>query len=59
MYETRICLELDEKNNPRWSSPRGQNQVIGVGGPTEVSVIVESKRPYTYIIPEMKKAVGL
>lgn len=62
VYEARVCLTEDPTNKAngyKWSSSRGPNKRIGTGTQCVASVVVEKKRPYTYIIPTIKKAIGI
>ncbi len=61
VFEARVCLELDPKNKAngfKWSST-GPNKPIDTGGACSASVVVDEKQPYTYIIPMVRRTVGL
>lgn len=61
VVETRICLEKNPDNPVnafRWSSSSGPPQAIETG-PCTVSMVVDERKPYTYVIPKVRKAVGL
>ena len=61
VVETRICLEKNPDNPVnafRWSSSSGPPQAIETG-PCSVSMVVDERKPYTYVIPKVRRAVGL
>ncbi|HEY3383792.1 MAG TPA: HlyD family efflux transporter periplasmic adaptor subunit [Vicinamibacterales bacterium] len=61
VFEARVCLEADPKNKAngfRWSSS-GPDKPIDTGGACTASLVVDSKQPYTYIIPMVRRTVGL
>jgi HlyD family secretion protein len=65
VFETRVCLEKNPSNpvkpvNPfKWSSSLGPPKGTEAGTTCVVSIIVDEKRPYTYVIPAVRRAVGL
>ena len=62
VVEARICLEPDPGNkvNPfKWSSSQGPPKGTEAGTTCSVSVVVDEKKPYTYVIPAVRKAVGI
>jgi HlyD family secretion protein len=62
VFEARVCFERDEGDpaNPfRWSSSRGPGMAIDAGGTCTASVVVEERRPVTYVIPAIRRAAGL
>jgi HlyD family secretion protein len=62
VFEARVCLEFDPENLAngfKWSSSKGPDRAIGTGGQCSASVVVASKRPYTYVIPTVKKTIGI
>jgi len=61
VFEARICLELDPTNKAngfKWSST-GPDKAIDTGGSCSASLVVDQKKPYTYIIPMVRRTVGL
>ncbi|MFN7916631.1 MAG: hypothetical protein U0Q55_14915 [Vicinamibacterales bacterium] len=61
VVETRICLEKNPSNPQngfRWSSSGGPPQAIETG-PCTVSMVVDERKPYTYVIPKVRKAIGI
>ncbi|MEO8077183.1 MAG: hypothetical protein ABI818_12700 [Acidobacteriota bacterium] len=62
VYEARICLESDganARNGFKWSSGLGPAQVVEPGAPCTASLVVDERRPYTYVIPALRRATGL
>lgn len=62
VFEARVCLEMDPANkvNPfKWSSSQGPPRGTEAGTTCSVSIVVEERKPYTYVIPAVKKSVGL
>lgn len=62
VYEARVCLMLDEKNTNngfKWSSSFGPPRKIDTGALATASLVVDERAPYTYVVPAVKKAVGL
>lgn len=62
VFEARVCLTLDPKNKVnglKWSSSTGPNKTIGGGALCTASLLVDQRKPYTYVIPAVKGAVGL
>lgn len=62
VYESRVCLELDPANKAngyKWSSSRGPEKRIGNGTQCMASIVVEKRRPYTYVIPAIKRTLGI
>jgi HlyD family secretion protein len=62
VFETRVCLAKNPSNpvNPyKWSSSLGPPKGTEAGTTCVVSIIVDEKRPYTYVIPAVRRAVGL
>lgn len=62
VFETRVCLAKNPSNpvNPfKWSSSLGPPKGTEAGTTCSVSIIVDEKKPYTYVIPAVRKAVGL
>jgi HlyD family secretion protein len=61
VFEARVCLERDPQNTAnafRWSSSRGPERAIDAGTPATASIVVEERRPYTYLIPAIKRSAG-
>nr|UXE45382.1 hypothetical protein Hi04_10k_c4711_00028 [uncultured bacterium] len=62
VYEARVCLDSDasnDRNGFKWSSGKGPVQVIEPGAPCSASMVVDERRPYTYVIPALRRASGL
>ena len=58
----RVCLEADPKNKAngfKWSSSTGPNRPITGGGQCSASLLVDTRRPYTYVIPAVRRTVGI
>lgn len=61
-FEVRVCLERDPNNkvNPfKWSSSQGPPKGTDAGTTCSVSIVVDEKKPYTYVIPAVRRAAGL
>ena len=62
VFEARVCLEKNPGNpvNPfRWSSSLGPPKGTDAGTTCTVSMVVDEKKPYTYVIPAVRRAVGI
>jgi len=62
VFEARVCLELNPQNtlNPfRWSSSQGPPRAIEAGTTCSASVVVDERKPYTYVIPAVRRTIGL
>jgi HlyD family secretion protein len=62
VFEARVCLALDPKNTVnglKWSSSQGPNKKIESGTLITASLVVDQRKPYTYVVPAVKKAVGM
>ena len=62
VYEARVCLDSDaanDRNGFKWSSGMGPAQVIEPGAPCYASMVVDERRPYTYVVPALRRASGL
>jgi HlyD family secretion protein len=62
VFEARICLEADPANRVnafKWSSSLGPPRPTEAGTTCSASVVVEERKPYTYVIPAVRKSVGL
>jgi HlyD family secretion protein len=62
VYEARVCLDSDaanDRNGFKWSSGKGPVQPIEPGAPCDASMVVDERRPYTYVIPALRRASGL
>ena len=62
VYESRVCLQLDPANKAngyKWSSSTGPEKAIESGAGASASIVVDQRKPYTYIIPAVRRAVGL
>jgi HlyD family secretion protein len=60
--EARVCLAVDAQNTAngfKWSSSNGPDKAIGTGSQCLVSLLVDRRRPYTYIIPAARRNFGL
>jgi len=62
VYEARVCLTFDPSNKAnglKWSSSTGPPKKIGSGGLCQSSVVVDHRKPYTYVIPSIKRTLGV
>jgi HlyD family secretion protein len=62
VFEARVCLEADPANtvNPfKWSSSQGPPQGTNAGTICAASIVVDERKPYTYVVPAVKRSVGL
>jgi HlyD family secretion protein len=62
VYEARVCLTFDPDNKAnglKWSSSNGPNKKIGGGALCQSSLVVDHRKPYTYVIPTVRKTFGL
>jgi HlyD family secretion protein len=62
VFEARVCLEANPGNtvNPfKWSSSQGPPKGTEAGTTCFVSVVVDERKPYTYVIPAARRAAGL
>lgn len=61
VVETRVCLERPTGGRAtafRWSSSEGPPQAIETG-PCTVSMVVDERRPYSYVIPTVRRTLGM
>jgi HlyD family secretion protein len=62
VYEARVCLTFDRSNKAnglKWSSSTGPDKKIDSGGLCQSSVVVDYRKPYTYVIPSIKRTLGV
>jgi HlyD family secretion protein len=62
VVEARICLNKNPENKVnsfRWSSSQGPPTATDAGTTCSVSMVVDEKKPYTYVIPAVRRAVGI
>lgn len=62
VFEARVCLTFDPENKVnglKWSSSTGPPKQIGSGAMCQSSVVVDLKKPYTYVIPSIKRTLGV
>ena len=62
VFEARVCLTFDPKNKVnglKWSSSQGPPRQIASGGLATSSMVVDARKPYTYVIPSIKKTLGI
>ena len=62
VFEARVCLTFDPENKVnglKWSSSTGPPKQIGSGALCQSSVVVDLKKPYTYVIPSIKRTLGV
>ena len=62
VYEARVCLESDASNTRngfKWSAGGGPARAIEPGAPCAASLVVDERRPFTYVIPALRRATGL
>lgn len=60
-FRVRAAPELDPSTASgfRWTSSRGPAVAIGGNTPCSAQIIIDKRRPISYVIPTVKKAVGL
>jgi HlyD family secretion protein len=63
VFETRICLAKGDAANKvnafKWSSSQGPPKSTEAGTTCTASMVVDEKKPYTYVIPAVRRAVGI
>ncbi len=62
VFEARVCLTFDPENKAnglKWSSSTGPPKKIGSGSLCQSSVVVDHRKPYTYVIPSIKRTLGV
>jgi hypothetical protein len=61
VFETRVCLDKNpaKPDALRWSSSEGPPNATEAGTTCTASMVVDEKKPYTYVIPAVKRAVGM
>ncbi|HET7293922.1 MAG TPA: HlyD family efflux transporter periplasmic adaptor subunit [Vicinamibacteria bacterium] len=62
VYEARVCLTFDPENKVnglKWSSSTGPPKKIDSGAQCQSSVVVDHRKPYTYVIPSIKRTLGV
>jgi HlyD family secretion protein len=62
VYEARVCLTFDPSNKAnglKWSSSTGPPKRIPSGGLCQSSLVVDHRKPYTYVIPTIKRTLGV
>ena len=62
VFEARVCLGLDKDNKAngfKWSSSTGPAKKIESGTLATASVVVDERRPYTYVVPTVRHAIGI
>jgi len=62
VFEARVCLEPDPNNkvNPfKWSSSQGPPKSTEAGTTCSASMVVDERKPYTYVIPAVRATTGL
>jgi HlyD family secretion protein len=62
VVEARVCLQPDPTNTLngfKWSSSTGPDKPIQSGSAVTASLVVDLRKPYTYVIPTVRKMVGL
>jgi HlyD family secretion protein len=61
VYEARVCLQADPANRFngfKWSSS-GPPKRVEAGASCRAEVVVDHRKPISYVIPIVKRAVGL
>ena len=61
VFEARVCLTFDPNNKTnglKWSSSTGPPKKISTGSMCNSSIVVDHKKPYTYVIPSIKSTMG-
>lgn len=62
VVEARVCLASDPTNTVngfKWSSSLGPPKKIDSGALATTSLVVDSRRPYTYVVPAVRRATGM
>ncbi len=62
VFEARVCLEPNPSNkvNPfKWSSSQGPPKGTEAGTTCTVSMVVDERKPYTYVVPAVRRTIGL
>lgn len=62
VFEARVCLTPDETNKFsgfRWSSSQGPPKKVDSGSMATSSLVVDQRKPYTYVVPAVRRATGL
>lgn len=62
VFEARVCLEPDPANkvNPfKWSSSQGPPKGTEAGTTCSASMVVDERKPYTYVVPAVRRSAGL
>lgn len=62
VYEARVCLDGDAantRNGFKWSSGMGPAQAVEPGAPCSASLVVDERRPFSYVVPALRRATGL
>ena len=62
VVEARVCLSTDTTNKVngfKWSSSLGPPKKIDSGALATTSLVVDSRKPYTYVIPAVRRATGM
>lgn len=62
VFESRVCLTPDDANKFsgfKWSSSLGPPKKIESGALATASLVVDKRKPYTYVIPAVRRATGL
>lgn len=62
VFEARVCLTPDEANKFsgfRWSSSQGPPKRVDSGSMATASLVVDQRKPYTYVVPAVRRATGL
>jgi NHLM bacteriocin system secretion protein len=62
VFEARVCLEPNPANkvNPfKWSSSQGPPVGTTAGTTCTVSIVVDERKPSTYVVPAIRRTVGL
>jgi len=62
VFEARVCLEADPNNkvNPfKWSSSQGPPKATDAGTTCSASMVVDERKPYSYVIPAVRRTIGL
>lgn len=62
VFEARVCLTPDATNKFsgfKWSSSQGPPKKIESGALATASLVVDERKPYTYVVPAVRRATGL
>ena len=62
VFEARVCLTPDDTNKFsgfKWSSSQGPPKKVESGSLASASLVVDQRKPYTYVVPAVRRATGI